>query len=316
MRINSCGKIAFLSLIGFLFSAACQPQTGTTNANLVNANASLANSNLSNAFANNNTNSSVNAANTGVSSSAAVETKEPEQYAAQVKLKFEAMGDQQSTSLPAIGANVARNGADRRMEFALPNGEKIVYLSNAATNYVILPNRKQYAELNQESLGFEVRRMLLPEQIVQQVKNMPGVQRIGEENVGGRQVVKYSYSGTANTQTQAGKVDAESYILVDKETGLPLRSETVSQSQTGANVQGYRGFRLVTEMSDIKTTTDPALFAVPSDYQKVEAEQVRAQANLIFNVVATFLGQMMKSAQPSANPPANPASSPTASPAG
>ena len=41
-------------------------------------------------------------------------------------------------------------------------------------------------------------------------------------------------------------------MLVDKQTGLPLRTETVSQSQSGGNVKGVNGVRIVTEMTDIK----------------------------------------------------------------
>jgi len=304
LRFAKPGLLSVL-LSAVVFSIGCQPQTSTTNANLVNTNA-----NISNAFANSSNANSMNTNSTA--SSSTVETKEPEQYEAKVLLKFEAVGDQQKTTLPTIGANVARSGADRRMEFVLPgNNEKIIYLDKAGTNYLILPNRKQYAELNKESLGFEVRRMLLPEQIVQQVKNMKGLQMVGEEQMNGRTVTKYRYQGVANTQTQAGQVETESLLIVDKETGLPLRSETVSQSQTGGNVQGFKGLRFVTEMSDIKTATDPAVFAVPTDYAKVEAEQVKAQANLIFGVVMQLFGQMMQSAQPASSPMASPMASPT-----
>jgi hypothetical protein len=195
------------------------------------------------------------------------------------------------------------------MEFTLPTNEKVIYLDKGGMNYVILPNRKQYAELTKEALGFEVRRLLMPAQIVNQVKGIPGVHLVGEETVNGRTIVKYAYSGAANTQTQAGTVQTESYILVDKETGLPVRSETVSQSQNGANVQGYKGLRVVTEMTDIKTNPDANIFSVPTDYQKIDPEQVKAQANLIFNAVAALVGQVMQ--QASAPPAAN---STTASP--
>ncbi|MCD9185946.1 MAG: hypothetical protein LUM44_05905 [Pyrinomonadaceae bacterium] len=298
----------FVFFTAVLFSvilafAGCQPQTGNMNANLVNTNANVSNS-LTNT-------ANTNSTNTNAVSSVTIETKEPEQYSAMVMLKLEATGENNTAQLPAIGANVARNGTDRRMEFSLPTGEKIIYLDKNGTNYAIFPNRKQYAELNQESLGLEVRRMLMPEQIVNQVKNMQGVQRVGEENVNGRQVVKYAYSGTANTQTQAGNVATESFILIDKETGLPLHSETVSQSQSGGNVQGYKGLRLVTDMSDIKTTVDPSIFNAPTDYQKIDSEQVKAQANLIFNAVAMLIGQAMKQAQPNPSPMASPSGSPT-----
>jgi hypothetical protein len=284
------------SISGFLILTGCQPTAPNTGANLVNTNA-----NISNSFVNT---SNTNASNTNSNSaSAAIETREPEQYEAKVALSFEGIGDQQKTALPAISAVVSRSGTDRRMEFTLPgNNEKVIYLDKAGTNYVILPNRKQYAELNRESLGFEVRRMLLPEQIVQQVKNLKGLQLVGDEQMNGRTVTKYRYEGVTNTQTQAGQVETESFLIVDKETGLPLRSETVTQSQAGANVQGYKGFRVVTQMSDIKTNVDPAMFAPPTDFQKIEAEQVRSQANLIFNVVAGLLGQLMNQSRPASSP--------------
>ena len=248
-------------------------------------------------FVNANANFNTNTNTTVTSSGSVITTSEPEQYQANVKLTLETLGQQgQKASLPTIGAMVARSGADRVMEFALPTGEKVIYLDKGGMNYVILPNRKQYAELTKEALGFEVRRLLMPEQIVQQVKAIPGVKLVGEETANGRTVVKYSYSGAANTQTAAGTVATESYVLVDKETSLPVRSETVSQSQSGGNVQGVNGVRVVTEMTDIKTTPDTSIFTLPSEFQKIDPEQVKAQANLVFQAVAAIIGQMVNQA--------------------
>jgi hypothetical protein len=267
--------------------------TGTTN---VSTNRVNENVNLSNSF-NSNTNMNVSsvAPNSTIS-----ETKEPDNYQAIVQLKLQATGDNTATNLPTIQANVARSGADRRMEFNLPTNEKVVYLDKAGTTYLILPTRKQYAVLDNQSLGFEVRQLMMPGEIVNQVKSVKGVERVGEENVNGRQVIKYRYGSVANTQTNAGQVTTESFFLIDKETGLPLRSETVSQSQSG-NVQGYKGLRVITEMSDIKTDTTPDLFAVPTEYQKIDAAQVKAQAELIFNAVGLLLSQALKSSQPNTN---------------
>ena len=270
--------------------AGCQSPAG--NVTTVNSNMNTVNS-----FANTSNFNSSNASNVNsnsASTSSAVDAKEPDKYSATVKLMLEALGEQQKASLPAITAVVARSGADRRMEFSLPNGEKIIYLDTAGSNFLILPNRKQYAELTKEAVGFEVRRMLMPEQIVNQVKGMQGVQRVGDETLNGRKVVKYSYAATANTQTRAGDVATESYLLIDSETGLPLRSETVSQAQGGGNVQGYKGMRLVTEMTDIKTEPDMQLVTLPTDYAKIDPEQVKAQASLIFNAVAAIAGQAMQ----------------------
>jgi len=265
-----------------ILAVACGAPTGNTNPTAVNSNASVANS-LSN--------SNMNVSTTVTGNT--VDAKEPDQYQADIKLSIQSMGSNQTASLPTLGATVARSGDDRVMVFNLPTNEKAIYLDKGGMNYLILPNRKQYAELNKESTGVEIRRLLMPEQIVNQVKGIPGVTRAGEETSNGRQVVKYTYESATNTNTQAGTVGTQSVILVDKETGLPLRSETVSQSQTGGNVNGISGLRVVTEMTDITATPDTSLFQLPTDYQKIGPETVRAQINLIFNVVANVLGQAM-----------------------
>lgn len=298
------------SLFTFLFSvvilaAACGTPTGNSNLSAVNTNAgisnSLANSNL-------NTNTTV--------AGMTVDTREPDQYQAMVKISLETMSQSaQKASMPTLGANVARSGADRMMEINLPNNEKVIFLDKGGVNYLILPNRKQYAELTKEALGFDVRRLLMPEHIVQQAKAISGMKLVGEESLNGRQVTKYAYQSSANTQTAAGTVATESYMLVDKETGLPLRSETVSQSQTGGNVQGVNGVRVVTEMTDIKTSPDQNLFVLPADFQKIEPDAVKAQINLFLQVGAAFVGQIMNQNKPA--PAANSnnmMASPTATP--
>lgn len=292
------GRISFgISLcICALLLAGCgaQPASNT----MVNVNANAANTNTNGSVANANT--------TGTNSLDSV--KEPTEYQATVSLKLEAVGDQRRSTMPTLGANVSRSGNDRRMEFTMPAGGRVVFLDKGGANYLILPDKKQYAELNQEALGFEVRRMMMPEQIVEQVKAIPGMKFVGEEMYNGRTVQKFSYGAVADTQTQAGQVSTESFLLVDKETGLPLRSETQSQSQSGGNVQGFSGVRIITELSDIKTDTDPLMFEQPpADYQKIETSQVRAQVDMIFNALASFVGQMMRQNQPSSSPASSPA---------
>jgi hypothetical protein len=219
-----------------------------------------------------------------------------------VTLKLEAIGNQQTTALPTLSAMVARNTVDRRMEFTMPAGGRVVYLDKAGTNYLILPDKKQYAELNRDSLGFDVRRMLMPEQIDQQVKNVKGVERVGEDKYNGRDVIKYRYGAVAKTGSQAGNVETESFLYVDKETSLPLHSETVSQTQSGANVQGDKGLRIITEISDIKTDAPAELFQQPTDFEKIESSQVRSQVDMIFSALASLLSQMMQQAQTTTSP--------------
>jgi hypothetical protein len=283
----------------------CQVPNLATNSNTANSNTN-SNANLSNLKSNiSNQTTNTNSNNSVVS---AVATREPEKYQAKITIRFETVGEKQTTSLPTIIANIARDGINHRMEFALPNNEKVIYLDAGEKHLLVTPDRKQYAELNKESLGFEVRQLMMPGQIVEQIKTMKGVEFVGEDQFNNRPVIKYRYGATTNTQTQAGQVNTESYLMVDKETGLPVRSETLSESQNG-NVQGVKGLRIITEMTDIKTDAPSELFEEPKDFKKVEAEEVKAQVNLIFNALTAILGQMIKSAQPT--PTASPAVSPT-----
>ena len=272
----------------------CGAEPTNVNTGRVNANV-----NLSNSF---NSNTNTNAIANTESSSTISETKEPEQYQAVVQLKLQATGDNKATNLPTIQANVARSGADRRMEFNLPTKEKVLYIDKDGVTTLVLPTRKQYAVLDKQALGYEVRKLMMPSEIVNYVKNVKGVERVGEENVNGRQVIKYRFGSVSNTQTTAGQVATESFFLIDKDTGLPLHSETVSQSQNGT-VQGYKGLRVITEMSDIKAEVTPDLFTVPADYQKIDADQIKSQVEQIFNIVGVFLNQALNS--PQVNPNAN-----------
>lgn len=273
---------SILTLSIFLVSCGAPPTTtvnSTSNGNTIaNFNASTSNAN-------------------SMATSGDLNFVEPNEYQAFIKMTLQTMGEQQNASMPPLGATVARSGENRVMEFTLPTNEKVTYIEKGNMKYVVLPSRRQYAELTADALGFEVRRLMMPEQIVNQLKGMPGVKMVGEETLNGRPVVKYTYQAAANTGTQAGTVATESYFLIDKETGLPVRSEIVSQSTSGGNVQGVKGLRLLTEMSEIKPVPDRSLFDVPTDYQKIDPEQVKAQANLIFQAAAAVIRQMLNQAE-------------------
>lgn len=284
--------VSSILIVGIL-ALGCGAPTTSTNLNTSNGNVT-SNTTL--------TNSNSNASTTGTHQ----RFTEPNTYQGVMRLTFETVGEQQNrTSLPPIVANVARNGADRMMEFTLPTNEKVQYLEKANMKYIVLPSRKQYAELSQEALGFEVRRLMMPEQIVNQLTAIPGVTEAGEENLNGRQVIRYTYSRQMNTNTQAGTLETDSYFLIDKETGLPVRSETVSQSASGGNVQGVSGLRLVTEMTDIRTDPDPNMFNIPPDFQKIDPEQVKTQANILFQAAAAVIGQLINQAKVSPTPTAS-----------
>ncbi|MBV9211176.1 MAG: hypothetical protein JOZ52_11130 [Acidobacteria bacterium] len=270
-----------------------------------------------------NTNTGTNTANVNATPAASVgaspattgttiEAREPDKYQARLTLTLQTSGSNNNLSLPTFSSEVARNGADHRLSLTLPGGEQVVYLDRTDKRYIILPKRKQYAELTPESTGFDVPRMMTAGEAVDRLKNLQGYERVGEETVNGRTATKYRYAGTSATGTKAGDVQTESIVLVDKETGLPLRSETVSEAQ-GGNLNGVSGLKLITEMTDIKTDVDAKMFEVPQGYSKVSDQQVRQYVDSVGNALLAVGSQLMNSANKSNAPAASPSAS--ASPA-
>jgi hypothetical protein len=154
--------------------------------------------------------------------------------------------------------------------------------------------RKQYAELTQEMTGVNMDqvRAMTPGQLVAFVSRQQGVERIGEETFNGRPAVKYRAAGGAQTQTTAGQVRGETFIYVDKETGLPLRIEGFGQSS--GNVQGVSGGNIVIETRELKTEANPADFEIPEGYRALSPEEVKqqvAQWTQLAQQVMAFLAQ-------------------------
>lgn len=277
-----------------LGNTACQ-RTDNSNAN-ANANTAPVNVN----------------ANTSPVSAATIVTREPEQYRATLVFSAETEGGEKTMGIPSLSADIARNGADRRVAFKLPDGSDLIYLETGGQHIVVAPGRRQYAELTPEATGVQIQKLMTPGQIASYLDNAKGVERVGEETLNGRVAEKYRYATTANTSTSVGEVSAEAFVFVDKETGLPLRSELYTEA-TG-DVKGVKGAKIVAEMRDITTTVDPTLFQVPPGMNKVPPEQVRAQIESVTNTVAAGL-RILLSNMSSSTPTTGASPSPTTSPA-
>jgi len=287
--------VAALSLSLLLSLSSCQPANKNSNANAntnANTNASMANSNSSNTNANTNPE--------GAESSATVNAREPEKYSATLQFSIETEGGDKVIGIPSLTIQVARSGDDRRVEFKLPDGTPLIYLDHDNHHYVIAPARKQYAELSPEATGVQLHKLLTPGQLVEDLKGLKGVERAGEGPMNGRTAEKYRYSASANTNTQAGEVKAEAYIYVDKETGLPLRSELLAESS--GDVKGVKAARVVAEMRDIDTNIEASLFELPAGYAAVPPEKVRQQIDALTSAVSAILKAMMNAGNASPTP--------------
>jgi hypothetical protein len=305
MRLVNGRKAVFAAAaLAVLAAAGCQQATETSNTTTsANGNGnSTVNVNGSNA----NMTTSTVTTNTGQT----IEAREPDKYTATMVATLSTAGQQQAKGQAEI--KVARNGADRRYSVMLPMAGELVFLDKADKRYVIITGRKQYAELTQEMTGVNMDqvRAMTPGQLVAFVTRQQGVERVGEETFNGRAAVKYRAAGRTQTQTTAGQVQGESFIYIDKETGLPLRIEGFGQS-TG-NVQGVTGGNVVVETRDLKTDANPADFEIPQGYRQLSPEEVKQQVNQLAQLlqgVMSFINaqQAATSASPAASPSATPA---------
>lgn len=294
-------RLLVLSLSGaMLFTSACQ-RASVSNANMnstMNANANVAatNSNLS-----------------PTQPMASLAAREPDKYRATLVFSAETAGGDKTIGIPTLSAEVARSGEDRRLSFKLPDGSDLIYIEHNGVPIVIAPARKQYAELTAEATGFQLHKLMTPGQLVAYLDKLQGIEAAGEETINGRTALKYRYVKTANTNTSAGQVNTESFVFIDKDTGLPLRAELFSEAS--GNVEGVKAAKVVAEMHDISTDVDPTLFEVPAGLNKVPPQQVRAQIDAVTNTVTAILRTLltnMNNNASSAPPP--PAASPTVSP--
>jgi hypothetical protein len=269
-----------------------------------------ANSNVANANLSTNTNTAANS-NTETTSGAGavINTREPEKYSATVVFTIETEGREKVVGIPPLSARVARNGSDRRVEFTLPDGSPLVYIDHNNRHYVIVPTKKQYAELSPEATGIQLHKLMTPGQLVESLKNVKGVERVGEEPMGGRTAEKYRYSNVTSTNTQAGQVNTQGFVYIDKETGLPLRSELISE--TSGEVKGVKGARVVAELRDIRTDVQPTSFEVPAGYSQVPPEKIRQQVDALTGALSAALKAMIGSLKAEAAP-ATPAATATA----
>jgi hypothetical protein len=270
-----------LALVAATLGVACQQsQQPVTNTNTTTTTASV----------NSNAPANVTVTTQTTTTGNVIETREPDRYSATMTITAAASG-QQTQQVPPFTIDVARSGADRYYSMNLPAPlGRIAFLDKSDKRYVILHGSRQYAELTPEVTGVEVPRSLTPGQIIAQIERQQGVERVGEETLNNRPAIKYRHRGTTNTGTQAGQVTTESFIYVDRETGLPLRIEGFGQSSGSA--QGVNSGRAVIEMTNLKTEVDTAQFELPQGYTRITPEQLRQQAQQVAGLLQGLMSLM------------------------
>ncbi|HST21043.1 MAG TPA: hypothetical protein VLR90_07995 [Blastocatellia bacterium] len=265
----------------------------------------------SNSGANTNTNANANVSDTANANTATggatspISAKEPERYSMKMAITGQAeASNRQGNAQWEI--DFARMDANRRWSLKIPSiNQEVIYLEKPGLKYLVLPSRNQYVELDPDALGFPLGNMMTPSAMIERLQSRPH-ENLGVEPVNGRPATKYKFSGAANTGTQAGTVQADSFVYIDQETGLPLRADLNAVTSSGASARG------MLETRDIHLNPDPALFEVPTGYKKVTSEELKQQIQnflMFVRAIAPYLGQQIAIQPPPPPPPASAANS-------
>lgn len=199
----------------------------------------------------------------------------PEAYRATIAYSY-FPGNNRSVKPNALfSLDVARKGADRSYVFHFGD-EQLRYIEGVGRHYLIAPACKQYVDATLEDMNFRIPNSMAPEEIINRLQTTRGYAYVGEESFDNRPAIKYvNHRETTN----------EDAILVDRETGLPLRSETIAQvyAPTGPQetAEAHGQINIIVEMRDVKTGADDALFKPPPDYAEVAPRDLCADANRI-----------------------------------
>ena len=281
--------IAFAAIISHSYGCAGPSATNTNSAN-------------TNAIGNANVSTMANA-NSGATASEAgtLAAREPERYSTTMTLTGQYTSSQRQGNIPTLQFEFGRLDANRRWSFNLPQPVgQVVYLEKGNLKYLLIPARNQYVELRPEELGVQLGNALTPAAVIERLKSRGQYENLGTETVNGRLAVKYRFTGAADTRTQAGAVQADSFVYVDQQTGLPLRSEINTSLESGASA------RIVTETRDIQLDPQPSLFEVPANLQKVTTEELKQQVRSFIDAVQLLAGMMRQQQQQTGAPPPPP----------
>lgn len=199
-------------------------------------------------------------------------TKEPGRYQViRITTITETSTGENSSSSQSNQVLIARDGEKRREEYSAGANGQIVHLEIPAGRFLVLPTGRIYAELgstpgetdqgNRSPESPDDSPQLSPDQLLNEAHAPATYEKLGMETVAGRTTTQYRVvvSG-ADSQN-------ETLIWIDEALGMPVKSETVSQS-------GGHSSKVTMELKDVKLEVDERLFSWPSDYRKVEAQTI------------------------------------------
>lgn len=212
------------------------------------------------------------------SQSPTMDIKEPERYSVTMTISIQETASEAPTPMLTQQLSLAKLAADRRWTFVFPAPMgQIVYLEKSGLKYIVLFERKQYAEVTTEAMGFQLGSVLTPHSIAERLKQGQ-YEKLGLEAVNGRTAIKYRVAaGAGDASTQPDGV-----IFVDQQTGLPLRSELNTAAPSGTKS------RVIVEVRDVQLNPDRAQFDVPAGMKKVTQQEARQQIESLASALRSF----------------------------
>src|SRR6185436_1640103 len=180
---------------------------------------------------------------------------------------------------PPLQVEVGRMKGDRRWSFQLSGIGEVVYMEKAGLKYLLLPERKQYAELLPGNLSFSGADTLTPSAMAGKL-GAPRAEKVAREAINGVMAVKYRLAGSS----EGGPAD--DLVYIDEGSGLPVRIEAGLK-----NLNGLAG-RVVIDAQNIRLNPDAALFDVPVGTRKVDAGLLKPQVERLIESLKAMAALM------------------------
>jgi len=238
-----------------------------------------------------------------------IDLPEPDRYSLTTTVSIEPTGTSPNANIPPLQFTFARLGPDTSLSFRLPDPVgQVIYLEKAPMKYLIFPARSQYVELDPDELGFQLGSLMSPTTTLQRLRARGQYEKLGMDNVDGKPAVKYRFAGTTDTRTSMGTLQADSIVYLDRDTGLPLRTEISANASNGS------GARIVTTSQKIDPYPDPALFTVPTDMKKVSSTELKQQVQSFVGAIRVVV-ESMRQGGGASSPPSSTAAPSTTPPA-
>jgi outer membrane lipoprotein-sorting protein len=206
-----------------------------------------------------------------ISSSPPFSTKEPERYQA---TRITTSSDSRTGSefvTRTTRVFIARDGQKRREEY---DEGRLLYLETLTGRFAISPEKKIFVRLDSGTTDFrppsesDDSNLNSPQSLLSQTLATVSYEKIGPETLNGRATTKYRVTPAASPKEN--ETNGVTFIWIDDQLGMPVRSETSSTNSDGVS-------KVIIEMLDIRQDVDPRLFQLPADCKEVDTAAFRGQ---------------------------------------